>query len=637
MRAVIRDYFDGRVSRRGFLERLVASGFSAAAARSVVHAAERGGVAGGQAAADSYSINGTGGELLMEQVKAAGTKYLFANPGSVETGFYDALTDRPDIHMIMGLHEGVVLSMADGYYKVTREPAFVNVHAISGTGQIGGQLFNAHRDGSAMVITAGLNDTASFSDDLHQAPAPGFAQTNVNQQFTKLSWQVANPAATAIATRRAFKLATTAPGGPVYVAYQTGALTGQATGEIFPREQFLIDARPRPAKDRIEALARLLIEAKRPAIVFGDEIWKSGAHAKAVALAELTGIAVGGGQQACAAFPTTHPQYVDRLGAGDRPYPFGGYDLVVQFGARDSTSNQIPQRIRMADRYAAVGLDTDMIGRTHPVDLAIVADVGAALDDLTDAIKSLATGERLGAIRRDRLAAITPAVVEQRAKREAAARANFGGTAIHPDRLDYEINQAIAPNAIVAMETLTASDQFAPYGFRENEKMRLRSNGTALGWGVGAAMGAQLGAPDRQVVLSIGDGSLMYSASGFWTMVRYGLPVLTIVWNNLNYQTVRDGFHQYGRRMAKTGHYHGMYLGDPSIDFVGLAASQGVAGQRVTSPSELTAALKKGVSETRNGSPYLLDVAIPRIGGGAESTWYDPFRLKPRPSTERRG
>ena len=146
----------------------------------------------------------------------------------------------------------------------------------------------------------------------------------------------------------------------------------------------------------------------------------------------------------------------------------------------------------------------------------------------------------------------------------------------------------------------------------------------------GAAAGAQLAAPDRQVVCSIGDGSVMYSASGFWSYARYGLPVLTVVWNNRNYQTVRHAYHSYGGRMASSGHYACMYLGDPDIDFVKLAESQGVKGERAATAAEFEAALKRGVTATRNGEPYLVEVLTARYGGGAESTWHEPFRFQKR-------
>jgi thiamine pyrophosphate-dependent acetolactate synthase large subunit-like protein len=157
--------------------------------------------------------------------------------------------------------------------------------------------------------------------------------------------------------------------------------------------------------------------------------------------------------------------------------------------------------------------------------------------------------------------------------------------------------------------------------------MWLSNTGYSLGWGVGASTGAKLAAPDRQVVCSIGDGSVMYAASGFWTQARYGIPVLTVVWNNHNYQTVRRFYHRYGGKMAKSGHYPGMYLGDPDIDFVQLAGSQGVPGERVEKGHQLEAALRRGTAATRGGSPYLIDVEIARYGDGADSTWHQEFNL----------
>ncbi len=168
-------------------------------------------------------------------------------------------------------------------------------------------------------------------------------------------------------------------------------------------------------------------------------------------------------------------------------------------------------------------------------------------------------------------------------------------------------------------------NDFLRFGHRPDDKLGIATAGSSLGWGPGAALGIKLGAPDRQVVLSIGDGSVMYSASGFWSFARYQVPVLTIVWNNRNYQTVRGAYARYEKRMAATGHYHGVYLGDPDIDFVKLAESQGVRGQRVTSAGEIGAALKKGAAEVSHGSPYVIEFVVACVGPGAESTWHQRF------------
>ena len=120
----------------------------------------------------------------------------------------------------------------------------------------------------------------------------------------------------------------------------------------------------------------------------------------------------------------------------------------------------------------------------------------------------------------------------------------------------------------------------------------------------------------------------MYSASGFWTMARYGLPILTIVWNNLNYQTVRTNFHTFGGEMAKQKKYPEVYLGDPEIDFVMLAKSQGIEGRAVREPGDLEAALRRGADAMAAGEPYVLDVRVATVGSGADSVWHKQFKLR---------
>jgi thiamine pyrophosphate-dependent acetolactate synthase large subunit-like protein len=282
-----------------------------------------------------------------------------------------------------------------------------------------------------------------------------------------------------------------------------------------------------------------------------------------------------------------------------------------------------------AARYVAVGLDTDMLGRTRALDLAVVGEVKVTIKDLADAIGALATKDRIARIRDERRAVVTAATAQARAARLEQARKVFNQTVIHPDQVGYEMEQALETNALLVTENapgLQGKHDFLSYGPRPDQKQNIGHAGGSLGWGVGAAVGAKLAAPDRQVVLSIGDGSVMYSASGFWSMARHSTPILTIVWNNHNYQTVRSGAHRYNKRMVATGKYPGLYLGDPDIDFVKLAESQGVKGQRVTSAADIGAALRKGTAETRAGHPYVIEFVVSRIGGGADSTWYQQVR-----------
>jgi benzoylformate decarboxylase len=629
MRELIHSYQERGLSRRGFLTGMAALGFSSSAAHAVLNSVEAAEHAGSDMdAPEAFRVEGTGGALMVAQAKAAGVEYLFTNPGSYEVGLFDAFADTPGMQLIMGLHEGIVVSMADGYHRVSQRPALVNVHVIAGTAQMAGQLYNASCDGSAIVVTAGLNDNEVWSDDAVLGARPGFDQKDVNRQFTKISWEARNPESLALMLRRAFKVATAEPGGPVYLATAGYALEAKAKADILPGDRFMLRARVRADEKAIEKTARLLIESRRPLLVLGDEIWKSGAQMEILRLSELLGIAVASGNQGFENFPVHHPHYLGWY-SPQSDYVEKGIDLIVCVGARDFGERDVPASpdVPLDTPIVRIGIDTSSMSRNYPTDLALISDVKETLEDLYSAVESMITREKLAKLADSRSQEVRAITSAQKAKTDESARANFGKHPIHPDELGAVLARNIDPDAIVVSENLTGKYESFPFGFRSGEPTWVTNTGYSLGWGIGASMGAKLAAPDRQVVCSIGDGSVMYSASGFWTQARYGIPVLTVVWNNRNYQTVRHAYHEYQGKMAASGHYVGMYLGDPDIDFVKLAESQGVRGEKVERGQELEGALRRGIDATRAGNPYLVEVEIDRYGGGAESTWYQKFSL----------
>ena len=630
MRQLVDRFLNRELSRRGFVERMTALGFTAAAAQAVLaplEASESAAIGSGMPG--SSTARGTGGDTVIAQMRAAGVRYLFTNPGSFEVGLFDAFVDQPGMQLISGLHEGVVIAMADGYHRVSQKPAFVNLHVIAGTAQAAGQIYNASRDGSALVITAGLNDNELWSDDTGLAPRPGFDQKEVNRQFTKISWESRDPRSLALMLRRAFKVAATEPGGPVYLAMAQHALEAKnVESKILPAERFLFRNQARPSKSSVERAARTLVEARNPLLIAGDEVWKSGAQAEMVALAEKLGAPVMSLAQGFQNFPYRHPLYGGgyRLDSSILPE---GVDLVIAVGAFDFGGRLVPDRPEApyTARYVRVGLDTSHMGRNYPTDTAVVGDVKASLIDLAAAIDSNIAKTRLARLAGPRGERARGAIAEKREKARRAARSHRGRSPMHADELGEIMAGLIDPDAIVVTENLTSKRDFFNFGYREDQHMLIANTGNSLGWGVGAATGAKLAEPNRQVLCTIGDGSVMYSASGFWSQARYGVPVLTVVSNNRNYQTVRGAYYRYQGRMAASGHYVGMYLGDPDIDFTSLAASQGVAGEKAQSGEQFQAALKRGIQATRDGKPYLIDAVIDRYGGGAESTWRQKFSL----------
>jgi len=626
MRSIIAGFLNNSLSRRGFIKNMVASGITLSSARSMMNSLEDLKEDIILEEGEYRTVTGSGGDLLVQQMKEAGIKYVFTNTGSYEVGFFDALIKEPDIQLFLGLHEGIVVSMADGYHRITNNPAFVNVHVIAGTAQMAGQLYNAHKDDSSLVVTAGLLDNEVFSDDIFLGASAGFNQKDINRQFTKISWEVKEPLSIPVSTRRAFKVAATQPGGPVYIAYANYALEAKnISGKIVPGKNFMIDSPVKASPELIEETAQSLLDAKNPVFIFGDEIWKSGAQNEAVELAEMLAIPAATTRAAFRNFPTQHPLYIGNY-SPNMSVLGNNVDVTITFGTKDFGWNNMPGEYDSA-RLIRCGINTSNIGRTYPFDKAVVGDVKEILKDLIDCIKGIITESRLKSIHNLRYPDVKNFTRDKNSRYIKNIRRNFGRVPIHPDELGYVMSTVLGSNAVIVSENFGGRYDVFNFGLRKDETMWMFNTGFSLGWGVGAAMGVQLGAPNRQVVLSIGDGSVMYSASGFWTQARYGIPVLTVVWNNKNYQTVRRSFHRYGGAMIEDGKYPGIYLGDPDINFVKLAESQGVEGEKVISPEEIEPALKRGIQKTKDGKPYIIDVEVARVGPGAESTWYQKFNL----------
>ena len=574
------------------------------------------------------TITGTGGMLLVQTLKDAGVEYLFTNPGSAETGIFAALAEDGDQRLVVGRHEGLVAAMADGYHRISGKVGVIIAHVMGGSFQLAGQLFNAQVVGSSVLVIAG-DWTSELQDHRGLAPFPGLSQAESMRPLTKearCAYQVdANPAAITVATARALREATTPPTGPVYLSISAELLNREGLeAQIGEAAQYTIE-RPGPARPHtVEAIARRLGQAGCPALIFGDDVWRGGAQAEAVRLAEALEAPVFSTRQIFANFPTRHPLY---CGIYPVPTDFGKItglapDLLFLVGCQGIHGHVAESSVMQ------IGPNPVLMGRHYPLDVAAQCELRETLHDLGHALLRLHGSDRVASWARERAKVRGYArLLIQR--EEDVVREHEHDAVVHPALLEAQLADILPRDSIMVQESSTARTTLLPFG--HGAIGWTRSGGGSLGFGVGGAIGAKIAAGrERPVVLNLGDGALGYSAAGFWTMARYNTAVLTIVSNNESYQIVRQNWAREmpDTKMVREGKYPGIYLGGPPVDHVALARSQGVDGERVTTLKELEPALRRGMERiTRDNRPYLIDVSVQREGVGADSTWYQDWRL----------
>jgi benzoylformate decarboxylase len=574
------------------------------------------------------TITGTGGMLLLQTLKDAGVEYLFTNPGSAETGIFAALAEDGDQRLVMAKHEGLVAAMADGYHRLSGKVGVVIAHVMGGSYQLAGQLFNAQVAGSSLLVIAG--DWASELQDYRGlAPFPGLSQAESMRPITKearAAYQVhANPKAITVAATRALREAVTPPTGPVYLSISAELLNREGLeAQIGGAAQYRIE-RPGPARpSTVEAITRRLGEAQCPVLMFGDDVWREGAQAEAVRLAEMLEAPVFASRQIFANFPTRHPLYCGMYPVSKDFETVTGLkpDVLFLVGCQGVHGGVAEPHVMQ------IGPNPLLMGRHYPLDVAAQCELRETLQALSEALARLHGGDRVAAWARQRakVRAYARRLIE---REENLVREHENDAVVHPSVLEAHLAEILPRETVMVQESSTARTTLLPFGQRG--MTWTRSGGGSLGWGVGAAIGAQIAVGrERPVVLNLGDGALGYSAMGFWTMARYNTAILTVVSNNESYQIVR---HNWAKdmpdsKMIRDGKYPGLWLSDPPVDYVALAHAQGVEGECVRSRKELEPALRRGVERiTRDHRPYVIEVAVAREGVGAESTWHQDWQL----------
>ncbi len=559
----------------------------------------------------------SGIHAFLEMLADAGVEYLFGNPGTTELPLSDALVDHPRIRYILGLQEVPVMAMADGYAMASRRIGVVNLHISCGLGNAMGMLYNACREGTPLLVTAGQQDQRLK----FQEPILWGDMVSVARPWTKWSVEVDRVEDLPAAMRRAVQTALAPPTGPVFLALPLDVQLADATGlDLAPAGS--LDTRVRPPLAAIRAAAEALAAARNPAILVGSRVQEADAVAELVAVAERLGAPVfsePGHSHGRLAFPADNPLYAQTipLWAPEIAERLSEFDVLLVAGTdllreyvRHGDAPAIPRSTRL------IHLDDSQreIGKNYVVEVGVLGDAKCGLAELAEQLDEQMSAqqrrqaEERGEARRARHREIQTKLRETIARRRDD-RPMPGGV------LMESLSRILPADVAVVEEAVTTTNStFQRLGALRNTDGYFGHRGWALGWGLGCATGVQLAWPDRPVLAMLGEGAAMYGIQGLWSAARYGLPVTYVICNNAQYQILKAGAAGFGLPAASSGKFVGMDLTGPEIDMVALATALGVRAERVSEPEEL--ADKVAQSLAASDGPRLFDVPIERSLSG---------------------
>lgn len=511
----------------------------------------------------------TGAESLVRSLLAAGIDTCFANPGTSEMQFVAALDRVPGMRPVPCLFEGVATGAADGYARMAGRPATTLLHLGPGLAHGLANLHNAKRARSPIVNVVGEHALshrqldAPLSSDIEgfARPVSAFVRTVLDVG------EAGRDAAQAVAAARS------APGiatliVPADIGWSRG---GRVAAPIQPTAARRVDPQ------RIEAVAKALKAAHRPAILMSGSVLRR-------ASLELAGrVAAATGARLYCDFLAPHLE----RGAGLVPVRRLGY-----FG------EQVIEELTGTDLLVLLETEPPVAFFAYPGKPGELTPPGTLVLPLAkrseDGRAALATlAELIGG--------------GDLVGRQLLARPELPKGALTPNSAGAVIAALLPENAIVVDESCTTGLAVVPMCQGAAAHDWLAQTGGSLGLGIPLALGAALACPDRKTLCLTGDGSVMYTLQGLWTLAREQLDVVTIVFSNrayaiLNYELQRTGAGSGGPAAASL-----LDLTRPDLSFVDLARGMGVEAARVETAESFADVL---ASALKSRGPRLVDVSM---------------------------
>jgi benzoylformate decarboxylase len=629
VRSLFKKFFDHEISRRDFGTKLLALGFSQIAVNSFLGAAAE---AREPLPDMGVKMSGTGADILAATLRAAGVDYIFGTSATGMSPFFDALTVNNDMQFISSIAESQATSMAHGYELVTGKTAVLFIPGVAIPSAMN-NLYNAWKDRSSIAV---LSDGSSSNF----AGRNGFQQMDdwldPMTQFTKWQWQVNNERQISEMLRRTLKLAETPPGGPVYLRFPGFLLSKPNIRQtIYPQSRFKIPMELYPKPELIEATARALLEAKKPLLCVGHEVTRARANKDVLELAELLGIRMAQGYSVFGDIPFRHPLFAGFYGLGI-PRGLANTDVFLNLGAPMPDPTIFTAPVPSKAKVIHARIEYDEIANTYPTDIAIAAGMKETITAIIDSVRALATEDQIKTLREERLQESIEINAKHEARKQQRAKATWNSSPISWERASFEMEKYLDPHAIIVSE-LDTRKPFEWMNLGPDAKWLIGgTTGFALGWGIGASLGVKIGEPNRQVVCLVGDGAMLFGQiEALWTAARYDIPVTVIVFNNLSYDGERNRIYR-GSPLAAKKETRGLwrdiscFLGNPEVDFVGLADSFEIQGQRANNPEEFVESLQAAAKVTADGRPFLIDLRVMQLdtsGKPTEQTWYPDISI----------
>ncbi len=521
-------------------------------------------------------------DATFELFRRHGMTTMFGNPGSTELPM---LAEFPsDFRYVLGLQEAVVVGMADGFAQASGSVTHVNLHTAPGVGNAMGALFNAQANHSPLLVTAGQQVRAQIT---MQANLTNRDATRVVHPYVKWAFEPPRAADVPAAIAQAIHRASLPPKGPAFVSIPMDDWTEEiADDDVRWSTSRTVTGRSGADPEVVADLARRLESARKPVMVAGPDVDASGAWDLAIALAEKQRLGVwaspapGGGRLG---FPEGHPNFQGTLppGIGAVASTIEGADLVLVVGS--SVFPYYPYipgpPLPEGCELVAITSDPDEAARA-PMGDAVVADVRltlaallAEVGEATDREPPIGMGE-------------APPLEESDP---------LGAGAVHAT-----LNEVLPDDGIVVLESPTSTMAL-------RNRLRISKPGSyyfcaggGLGYGLSAGIGVQLAQPDRPVVCVLGEGSVQYAVSGFWTAVAYQVPITFLILRNNEYGILK-WFAEFEQVSGAPG------LDLPALETAEIARGYGVDVKRVRARDELRDALAAGLSANR---PSLVEVDV---------------------------